>query len=54
MNFLVQPFIIGKNAVQLNINRLLSMGSYLNHPSARFEKLKQTKVFVDKTDIFEI
>ena len=30
------------------------MGSYLNPPSARFEKLKQTKVFVDKTGIFEI
>lgn len=30
------------------------MGSYLNPPSARFEKLKQTKVFVDKTDILEI
>ena len=33
---------------------VLSMGSYLNPPSARFEKLKQTKVFVDKTGIFEI
>ena len=30
------------------------MDSYLNPPSARFEKLKQTKVFVDKTGIFEI
>ena len=30
------------------------MGSYLNPPLARFEKLKQTKVFVDKTGIFEI
>ena len=30
------------------------MGSYLNPTSARFEKLKQTKVFVDKTGIFEI
>lgn len=30
------------------------MGSYLNPPSARFEKLKQTKGFVDKTDILEI
>ncbi len=40
--------------MQLNINRVLSVGSYLNPPSARFEKLKQTKVFVDKTGIFEI
>ena len=40
--------------MQLNINRVLSMDSYLNPPSARFEKLKQTKVFVDKTGIFEI
>ena len=40
--------------MQLNINRGLSVGSYLNPPSARFEKLKQTKVFVDKTGIFEI
>ena len=52
--FFFQPFTIGKKAVQLNINRVLSMGSYLNPPSARFEKLKQTKVFVDKTGIFEI
>ena len=30
------------------------MGYYLNPSSPRYEKLKKSKVFVDKTDIFEI
>ena len=30
------------------------MGDYLNPSSPRYEKLKKSKVFVDKTDIFEI
>lgn len=30
------------------------MGNYLNPSSPRYEKLKKSKVFVDKTDILEI
>ena len=30
------------------------MGEYLNPSSPRYDKLKKSKLFVDKTDIFEI